>query len=201
MPLKIDAFRNLLATRTFTNGTDRQLVVGLYDRTIHRAYRGSTKLLYQHLDADSITGLADLLPLCERLEYLAIRDSTFDDTSLAAFAAALDAVPTLKHLRIIRGTGISVAGMRALGRASASQIKDVHLRASDLSSEALLAFFAEIKARKDSSDVSWPSLGLLEVRDTAHILPKDHREIEAAQYDSLLLGKGSRILLAECDSD
>ena len=71
-PPSIAAFREKVKTLHFTNGADKPVVAGLYEKMLRAALGGSTELSFDSAgwgDAEAVA-FAESLPLCTRLEEL-----------------------------------------------------------------------------------------------------------------------------------
>jgi len=100
-------FAALLAKLTFTNGADRQMVLTLYESTLHTALGQAHSLRYVGLrwgDAEMAT-LAQVLPLCRNLRYLNLKGShnayTASSAALLADVLSRDDMVLMPKLRMI----------------------------------------------------------------------------------------------------
>lgn len=134
-PLSIAAFDEKVQTLSFTNGADRGVVRGIYERTIRAALGGAEALAYMNsaawTDADAAS-FAGSLPLCSRLKKLQIELCNLGDRGVVALAAGLSKVPTLEKLDL-HGTGCGDDGLVALAAAlpQLPRLKELNLNNND----------------------------------------------------------------------
>ena len=103
VPLTPEAFQRLLDTKTFTNGSDKEFVAGLYRKTIEDALSQTRELRYVKQDwrDRDVQELVQVLPLCTELRRLALDDNdklTVKSARLIAKALEAGAAPHLTHL-------------------------------------------------------------------------------------------------------
>ena len=99
-PLSIAEFGAAVGALHFTNGADRGVVAGLYERTLRTAFGGATDLRFTDCgwDAAAASSLAASLELCTRLEKLSLSDNEIGAEGLRALARA--PLPALKRLEL-----------------------------------------------------------------------------------------------------
>ena len=156
-PPTIAAFREKVKTLHFSNGADKPVVAGLYEKMLRAALGGSTELSFHQAgwgDAEAVA-FAESLPLCTRLERLELKGNKIGNEGLTALARALDdgAAPKLKKL-YLNGNDFSGAdeGLRLLGQAKHPALEYLSLSNGSFN----LAALAE-----GMQEGSWPSLGTL----------------------------------------
>jgi hypothetical protein len=143
-PLTKAALQDLLSTKTFTNGADKDLVVSLYERTLTHAYSGSREMVmdYRGWDSSHVVKFAPMLQMCPALESLSFAANEIDDEGLKALLAELDAgcTPNLARLKINQnqitdaGFGLFVA---ALSRGQLSNLKTLAFGQNKIGSPAV----------------------------------------------------------------
>ena len=154
-PTTIAAFREKVKTLHFSNGADKPVVAGLYEKMLRAALGGSKELIFMKAgwgDAEAVA-FAESLPLCTRLERLDLEgNNEIGNEGLTALARALadGAAPKLEKLEL-NGNDFSGAdeGLRLLGQAKHPALEKLQLSNGSFN----LAALAE-----GMQEGSWPSL-------------------------------------------
>ncbi len=97
------AFRELLKTKKFTNGSDEEMVADLYTRESEAVLAASTELVFDHIEVRGEGArLGSVLRMCIHVERLSLKIMGFTDAELAAMAAELgrDTLPCLVSLSL-----------------------------------------------------------------------------------------------------
>ena len=121
-PMAPSAFEALLSTLTFTNGSDRDVVAGLYRRTMEEGFGGLTELRYP----DVGWGDAEVAELSATLREVACPGVVTLDLSYnkelrsAEALSGIGELKALQHLNL-RGCGRLTALPDAIGQLSALQ--------------------------------------------------------------------------------
>jgi hypothetical protein len=118
------AFAARMVSRSFTNGSDRSLVAGLYADVLSGVLGGAEALWFENLpwtDAEAVAGLGGCLHLCKVARDLLLSGTAVGDGFARTVADALDAghLPRLTTLDV-QHTAISEEG-EALLRAAAAR--------------------------------------------------------------------------------
>lgn len=89
-PLPPEQFKELIATKMFTNGADAELVAGLYETTAREVIGGASMLKYGGLGWGDleVTQLCAWLPHCQKLRTLSLVGNAIRDKGLEALTAA-----------------------------------------------------------------------------------------------------------------
>ena len=126
VPLTPAAFERLLSRRTFTNGSDKEVVLRLYAETFEQVMAGAQVLDFYMANAqdsdfsanwgdDELVELVtEVLPHCKCLESLVLGANDIGDRG--AIALADSGSPTLQVL-VLRKNRIENAGLEALAAA------------------------------------------------------------------------------------
>ena len=139
-PTSIAAFREKVKTLHFSNGADKPVVAGLYEKMLRAALGGSTELSFMQAgwgDAEAVA-FAESLPLCTRLEKLDLRYNKIGNEGLTALARALadGAAPKLEKLNVnynkIGNEGLTALA-RALADGAAPELDELNLSGNDFS--------------------------------------------------------------------
>ena len=112
-PRDAAGFEQLLGTLNFTNGSDKEMVLALYQATLHTALGQTRSLRYTGLrwGDTEMAGLVKVLPLCSKLKYLNLKGShnAYTDASADALADLLSHEGVLPQLHMI-GAGCREKG-------------------------------------------------------------------------------------------
>jgi hypothetical protein len=112
-PRDAAGFEQLLGALNFTNGSDKEMVLALYQATLHTALGQTRSLRYTGLrwGDTEMAGLVKVLPLCSKLKYLNLKGShnAYTDASADALADLLSYEGVLPQLHMI-GAGCREKG-------------------------------------------------------------------------------------------
>ena len=153
-PTSIAAFREKVKTLHFSNGADKPVVAGLYEKMLRAALGGSKELTFDSAgwgDAEAVA-FAESPPLCTRLEQLNVKGNEFGNEGLKALVRALHdgAAPELEELNLgMNDFSGADEGLRLLGQAKLPALKTLELTSCSFNLAALV---------EGMQAGSWPSL-------------------------------------------
>ena len=175
-PLAVETFRDLLATKTFTNGADVQLVAGLYAKTTRALVTGARVLKYGGLGwgDEEIAHLCVWLPLCTRLKELSLIANNITDKGAHALADVISAggLPNLTDLNI-NSNQITHIGADMLNGALKRTGREQHRRVRRAVGRARAAPRLSLGASSmPRARLSWGSARLLKAQHERRGAPK-----------------------------
>ena len=136
-PTSCAAFRELLPKLHFTNGSDRDMVGDIYERTLRKAFGSVESLVYQNQEWDNtaVVKLASSLSFCQKVTVVDLSFNHIGDVGVTALATAMDdgALPSLRKLHL-EYNAISAKGLEALA-CPVGQL--IHLETLELSGNPL----------------------------------------------------------------
>lgn len=99
-PFIATLFAELLNDKTFTNGSDREMVAEIYTKTFQELMSGVQRLMYDNLSwgMRQVSQLAEALPHCQRLRELRLHGNAIDADAVAPLASALPKCCCLRTL-------------------------------------------------------------------------------------------------------